>query len=73
MSDEIKNEGTRTKNEALRTLGKLIMNVGYGYTGMRRDDKTALKSIDEYNSLIEKGVKIKHEISKIFTKRRNYD
>ena len=56
---EIKNEGTRTKNEALRTLGKLIMNVGYGYTGMRRDDKTALKPIEEYNTLIEKGVKIK--------------
>ena len=56
---EIKNEGTRTKNDALRTLGKLIMNVGYGYTGMRRDDKTALKPIEEYNTLIEKGVKIK--------------
>ena len=56
---EIKNEGTRTKNEALRTLGKLIMNVGYGYTGMRRDDKTALKPIEEYNTVIEKGVKIK--------------
>ena len=45
---EIKNEGTRTGNLALRTLGKLLMNVGYGYTGMRRDDKTSLASIDDY-------------------------
>ena len=44
---EIKNEGTRMGNEALRTFGKLLMNVGYGYTGMRRDDKTSLRDISE--------------------------
>ena len=46
---EIKNEGTKTGNEALRTFGKLLMNVGYGYTGMRRDDKTSLRDISEIN------------------------
>lgn len=45
---EIKNEGTKTNNLALRTFGKLLMNVGYGYTGMRRDDKTSLKGIEDY-------------------------
>lgn len=51
----LKEEGTNTGNYALRTLGKLLMNVGYGYTGMRRDDKTSLVSIDEideYNDVI---------------------
>lgn len=43
---ELKEEGSRTKNEPLRTLAKLLLNVGYGYTGMRRDDKTGLDSIE---------------------------
>lgn len=43
---KLKEEGTRTKNEPLRTLAKLILNVGYGYTGMRRDDKTGLDSLE---------------------------
>lgn len=50
----IKEEGTKTKNDALRTFGKLLMNVGYGYTGMRRDDKTSLKDIkhiDKYEEI----------------------
>lgn len=42
----LKEEGNKTGNIALRTFGKLLMNVGYGYTGMRRDDKT---SLDDYN------------------------
>ena len=42
---QLKEEGSRTKNEPLRTLAKLILNVGYGYTGMRRDDKTSLDLI----------------------------
>ena len=45
----LKEEGTRTKNYALRTLAKLILNVGYGYTGMRRDDKTSLLDISKIN------------------------
>ena len=43
---QIKERGTKEKNEALRTFGKLLMNVGYGYTGMSRD-KTQLISIDK--------------------------
>lgn len=50
---EIKDEGTRTGNTALRTFGKLLMNVGYGYTGMRRDDKTSLKDFDEREKYID--------------------
>lgn len=43
---QLKEEGSRTKNEPLRTLAKLMLNVGYGYTGMRRDDKTSLDTIN---------------------------
>lgn len=47
---ELKEQASIDKNEPLRTFAKLIMNVGYGYTGMRRDDKTSLKSIREINN-----------------------
>lgn len=50
---KMKQDADRDKHEALRTLAKLILNVAYGYTGMRRDDKTALKDImkqDNYDS-----------------------
>ena len=40
---EIKERATIEKNESLRTLAKLILNVMYGYTGMTRDDKTQLR------------------------------
>ena len=43
---QLKEKGSQEKNEALRTLAKLILNVGYGYTGMRRDDKTSLDTIE---------------------------
>ena len=43
---QLKDEGTKTGNTALRTFGKLLMNCGYGYTGMTRDDKKALDSIE---------------------------
>lgn len=52
---EIKERGTIEKNESLRSFGKLLMNVGYGYTGMNRDDKTKLESIekiDQYDHVI---------------------
>lgn len=47
----MKEDADAQKNEALRTLVKLIMNTGYGYTGMTRDDKFVLDSIgnkDDY-------------------------
>lgn len=50
----LKEEGTKTGNMALRTLAKLIYNTGYGYTGMRRDDKSSLDSIenvDKYDTI----------------------
>lgn len=43
---ELKNEGKKTKNDALTAFAKLILNVAYGYTGMRRDDKCSLDSLD---------------------------
>lgn len=38
-------------NESLRQFAKLILNVAYGYTGMRRDDKTQfdyIENVDKY-------------------------
>ena len=58
---EIKERGTIEENEALRTFGKLLMNVGYGYTGMNRDDKTKLESIDKMNEY-DKIVSINEEL-----------
>lgn len=43
---KLKEQATHEKNEPLRMLAKLILNVAYGYTGMRRDDKTGLDSIE---------------------------
>ena len=51
----MKEEGTITENYALRTFAKLLMNVGYGYTGMRRDDKTTLAPLEDmtkYGSVV---------------------
>ena len=42
----IKQTGKETGNSALAQFGKLLMNVGYGYTGMNRD-KTKLIAIDK--------------------------
>lgn len=54
---KIKEEGTETGNEALRTFGKLLMNVGYGYTGMTRD-KTKLESITKLPEYMQEGKEI---------------
>lgn len=45
----MKEDATKDGNVALRTLAKLIMNVGYGYTGMTRD-KTTLDDYDNINN-----------------------
>lgn len=42
---EIKEQASIEENIALRTFAKLIMNCGYGYTGMRRDDKIGIDDI----------------------------
>lgn len=52
---KIKEQASIDKNESLRSLAKLILNVGYGYTGMRRDDKTSLipwNKRDKYNNIM---------------------
>lgn len=43
----MKEQASKDHNEALRTFAKLIQNVGYGYTGMRRDDKTSLAPFED--------------------------
>lgn len=43
---KMKEKGKQTDNKPLTMLAKLILNVAYGYTGMRRDDKTQLDSIE---------------------------
>ena len=45
---EMKEQASRDGNEPLRTFAKLIQNVGYGYTGMRRDDKTSLAPYEDF-------------------------
>ena len=44
---EMKEQASIEKNEPLRTFAKLLMNVGYGYTGMTRE-KTQLKPFDDF-------------------------
>ena len=50
---ELKQQADINGNRSERTFAKLLMNTSYGYTGMRRDDKTSLISLsklDEYPS-----------------------
>ncbi len=42
---KLKEQATIDKNKSLREFAKLILNTAYGWTGMRRDDKTALRDI----------------------------
>lgn len=42
---KIKEQATRDKNRSLRNFSKLILNTSYGWTALRRDDKTALRDI----------------------------
>ena len=50
---KMKEEADINGNLSLRTFSKLLQNVAYGYTGMRRDNKSTLdsiKNIDKYDS-----------------------
>lgn len=42
---ELKEQATIDGNRSMRNFSKLIMNTSYGWTGMRRDDKTALREM----------------------------
>lgn len=42
---KIKEQATVDKNKSLRNFSKLILNTSYGWTALRRDDKTALRDI----------------------------
>lgn len=48
--NKIKEQATIDENESLRTFAKLILNTSYGWTALRRDDKTCLRDI----SMLEK-------------------
>lgn len=41
----MKEQAAKSGDKAGKTVAKLCMNTGYGYTGMRRDDKSTLISI----------------------------
>lgn len=54
----MKEHAAEVGDEAMKTVAKLMMNVAYGYTGMRRDDKTTLISLydmdkEEYRGKIK--------------------
>lgn len=42
---KLKEQATIDGNKSLREFSKLILNTSYGWTGMRRDDKTALRDM----------------------------
>ena len=42
---KIKEQATIDERKALRQVAKLLMNVSYGYTALRRDDKDELNHI----------------------------
>lgn len=44
---KMKDEGKRTGNIALTSFAKLLLNTAYGWTVLRRDDKTAFRDIEE--------------------------
>ena len=44
---QMKEKASREKNDSMKNFAKLILNVGYGYTGMNRDDKTQLDFIEK--------------------------
>ena len=50
---QLKEQATKEKNPSLRALAKLLLNVGYGYTGMRRDDKTSIKAFEKISDYDE--------------------
>lgn len=43
----LKEKATVEKNSSMRTFSKLMMNTGYGWTGMTRDDKQMLIDISK--------------------------
>lgn len=51
---EMKDAGKRAGNEALTAFAKLILNTAYGWTVLRRDDKTAFRDIKDLSKWEEK-------------------
>ncbi|MBE7054411.1 MAG: hypothetical protein E7391_09130 [Ruminococcaceae bacterium] len=54
---DIKENSKKQGNLALYTLSKLLMNTGYGWTGMRKDDKTELQPIEKIKNYEPEQIK----------------
>lgn len=54
MKEKAAKEGKKAK----KAVAKLLLNTGYGYTGMRRDDKTTLCKIEDKEKHKSKGEKM---------------
>lgn len=50
---KLKDEGKRTGNDSLTFFAKLMLNTAYGWTCLRRDDKTALRDIKDREKYID--------------------
>ena len=50
---QMKEDGKRAGNESISNFAKLVLNVGYGYTGMNRDDKTQLDYIENVEKYVD--------------------
>ena len=61
----LKEQASIDGNESLRTFAKLLQNCGYGYTGMRRDDKTSFLPIDKWEEHIHDAVTVNEKLGYI--------
>ena len=61
----IKEEAKANNNMALYTLSKLIMNTSYGWTALRRDDKSELKEIDKMEKYKDRILNVDEELGYI--------
>lgn len=57
---KLKEQATIERNESLRTFAKLILNTGYGYTGMTRE-KTSLDDISNQHKYSVEEIKYINE------------
>ena len=58
----IKEQATIDNHPALRQIAKLLMNVSYGYTCLRRDDKDELKDISKLEKYYDRLLYINDEL-----------
>lgn len=59
---KMKEDASRIKNNSLKNFAKLVLNVGYGYTGMNRDDKTVLDYIENSDKYGDRLIQCDEEL-----------